>query len=122
LCELESPKLRATPAQIGDSDAVKVGDRVYAIGAPRGFDETFSDGLISGRRDWGDGRGELIQTNAAISHGSSGGGLFDSNGRLVGITIGGFTDSQNLNFAIPSKWILALDKRLSPESSTSAER
>jgi tetratricopeptide (TPR) repeat protein len=55
---------------------------------------------------------ELIQTTAPISHGSSGGGLFDSKGRLVGITAGGFEDSQNLNFAVPAKWVLALDSTL----------
>lgn len=66
---------------------VSVGDRVYAIGAPKGLELTFSEGLVSSIRS-----GRLIQTSAPISSGSSGGGLFDGHGNLVGITTGGFED------------------------------
>ena len=55
----------------------------------------------------------LIQTSAAISGGSSGGGLFDDQGRLIGLTtIGSVSgDAQNLNFAIPSEWVRELPQR-----------
>lgn len=76
-----------------------VGERVYSIGSPEGLELTMSDGLISGLRDL---NGEpVIQTTAAISHGSSGGGLFDAQGRLVGITTFMFAEGQSLNFALP---------------------
>jgi hypothetical protein len=79
------------------ADAPKVGQRVYAIGAPKGFGWTLSDGLVSGLREHGGG--QLIQTTAPISAGSSGGGLFDENGKLVGITTLQVEGGQNLNFA-----------------------
>lgn len=82
---------------------ISVGDRVYAIGAPKGLELTFSEGLVSSIRS-----GRLIQTSAPISSGSSGGGLFDEHGNLVGITTGGFEDGQNLNFALPGEAITEL--------------
>jgi tetratricopeptide (TPR) repeat protein len=106
LCELEADGLRAKPAEIRNSSTIKVGERVYAIGAPEGLELTFSEGLISGIREYRDGR--VIQTSAAISHGSSGGGLFDVNGRLVGITTFTLMEGQNLNFALPTEWIAGL--------------
>jgi S1-C subfamily serine protease len=75
-----------------------VGEHVYAIGAPRGLELTLSEGLLSGLRHQ-PGR-NLVQTSAAISPGSSGGGLFDERGNLIGITemqVAGA--AQNLNFA-----------------------
>lgn len=116
LCEISSPSLSATPVTIRDSSDVKVGERVFAIGAPKGLEATLSEGLVSGLRAFRDGR--VIQTTAPISPGSSGGGLFDGEGRLIGITSFGFRDSQSLNFALPSAWILALDSTLSAEQRT----
>ena len=75
-----------------------VGEHVYAIGAPRGLELTLSEGLLSGLRHQ-TGR-NLVQTSAAMSPGSSGGGLFDDRGNLIGITEMQFRGSaQNLNFA-----------------------
>lgn len=85
---------------------VSVGDRVYAIGAPKGLELTFSEGLVSSIRESEDGR--IIQTSAAISSGSSGGGLFDEHGNLVGITTGGYEEGQNLNFALPGEAVTEL--------------
>lgn len=107
------------------SSALVVGERVYAVGAPRGLELTLSDGLISAlRRDRPDKPEKndkadknapappdgppLIQTTVPISPGSSGGGLFDAQGRLVGITTFSARGSQNLNFAHPTEWIEAL--------------
>lgn len=73
----------------------EVGDKVYAIGSPRGFENTISDGLISARRE-----GYYIQISVPIDHGSSGGPLINEHGEVVGITSGGRDDSHaNLNFA-----------------------
>ena len=76
-----------------------IGDKVYAIGCPKRLEKTISEGIISGIRDQ-DG-GTLIQTTAPISPGSSGGGLFSSDGKLLGITSFSIVGGQNLNFVIP---------------------
>jgi S1-C subfamily serine protease len=76
-----------------------VGEHVFAIGAPRGLERTLSEGLLSGLRHQ-PGR-NLVQTSAAISPGSSGGGLFDERGNLIGITTMQLIGvAQNLNFAV----------------------
>lgn len=75
---------------------------MYAVGSPRGLELTISDGIISQLR------GEhtnLIQTTASISPGSSGGGLFNLRGELIGITTFNVTGGQNLNFALPVEWL-----------------
>lgn len=75
-----------------------IGETVYSIGSPAGLENTLAEGLISGRRKV-DGV-KLVQTSAPVSPGSSGGGLFDRKGNLVGITVGYLQGGQNLNFAI----------------------
>ena len=75
-----------------------IGERVYSIGTPSGLQQTLGEGLISGLREH-DGV-KLIQTSAPISSGSSGGGLFDASGNLVGVTTFMLRDAQALNFAI----------------------
>jgi Flp pilus assembly protein TadD len=108
LSRLQVEGLKATALQVRKSSTLEVGERVYAIGAPEGLELTFSEGVISALRDFSDGR--VIQTTAPISHGSSGGGLFDTQGRLVGITSAGIIEGQNLNFAVPGEWVLALEQ------------
>jgi S1-C subfamily serine protease len=75
-----------------------VGEDVAAIGNPRGLDTSLSRGLVAQKRNQ-NGRA-LIQTDAAISSGSSGGGLFDMSGNLVGITTFKVSSGESLNFAI----------------------
>lgn len=77
---------------------LRVGEEVYAIGNPLGETHTLSAGVISQKRE--DEESRMIQTNAAISEGSSGGGLFDKDGNLIGITTGFLKDGQNINYAI----------------------
>ena len=77
---------------------VNVGQKIFAIGNPSGFDWSISDGIISGFRT--NKSSELIQFTAPISPGSSGGGLFNSDGELVGLPTLQIRDSQNLNFAV----------------------
>nr|WP_236873602.1 S1C family serine protease [Burkholderia sp. PAMC 26561] len=92
---------------------IKVGQRVFAIGSPLGRENTLSDGLISGiNRDLA-GAVNHIQFSAPISHGSSGGGLFDGDGRLVGITSSMIpsSEAENINFAIPAEWIVDIAAR-----------
>lgn len=83
---------------VRDYGNLVIGETVYTIGSPRGLDSTLAQGLLSGLRNR-DGT-QYIQTSAPISKGSSGGGLFDDRGNLIGITTLVIKDSQNLNFAI----------------------
>jgi len=91
---------------IGDPQQVQVGDYVLAIGAPFGFEQTATQGIVSakGRSLPGDSFVPFIQTDAAVNPGNSGGPLFDASGRVIGINAqiysqnGGF---QGLAFAIP---------------------
>jgi len=102
ICILNARGITGKPAQLGKAAGLKVGVRVYAMGAPRGLDLSISDGIIAQLRG---GLPPFIQTTAAISPGSSGGGLFDGEGRLVGLTTLYVEGGQNLNFAIPVEWI-----------------
>lgn len=112
LCQITARNLHAPAVVLGDSDALAVGQKVYTLGNPRGLERTLSDGLVSALRRSEDQRQLLrIQISAPISHGSSGGGLFDTQGRLVGITSSGVDDAQNLNFAIPINWVRDLPQR-----------
>ena len=73
----------------------EVAQKVYAIGSPRGYENTISEGIISARRP-----NYLIQISVPIDHGSSGGALINTHGEVIGITSGGRDDSgANLNFA-----------------------
>ncbi len=93
--------------RLGDSDLVQVGERVVAIGNPRGLEQTVTDGLISAIRDTGKGY-KLFQMSAPISTGSSGGPLFNMAGEAIGITAAFLEGGQNLNFATPINYGLAL--------------
>jgi S1-C subfamily serine protease len=81
-----------------DFDGLAVGETVYTIGSPKGLDRTLGQGLLSGLRKM-EGV-EYVQITAPVSEGSSGGGLFDDRGNLIGITTFTLRNSQNLNFAI----------------------
>jgi peptidoglycan hydrolase-like protein with peptidoglycan-binding domain len=80
---------------------VKVGERAFTVGAPQGLELSLAEGIISSKRAVDAGR--LFQTSAPISKGSSGGGLFDAHGNLLGITTFMLKDAQNLNFAIAAE-------------------
>ena len=80
-----------TPLQFGDSDDVRVGDPVYAIGNPFGYTRTMTSGIVSALQRQITAPNNLpienaIQTDAAINHGNSGGPLLDADGRVIGVT------------------------------------
>ena len=113
LCQLEVPGLKAAPVKIRSHRDVKIGEAIYAVGNPLGFGLAVSAGLVS---SIGPHKGELrLFSSAPISPGSSGGGLFDSRGRLVGITTGLYPGAQNLNLAVPADWITELAARGVPK-------
>jgi len=82
-----------------DYATLAVGEAVFTIGSPKGLVNTLGHGLLSGLRQSEDGI-EYIQITAPVSEGSSGGGVFDDRGNLIGITTFTIKDAQNLNFAI----------------------
>lgn len=91
---------------LGDPKAVQVGDWVLAIGAPYGFEQSATQGIVSakGRSLPGDSYVPFIQTDAAVNPGNSGGPLFDSAGRVIGVNAQIFSQSggfQGLAFSIP---------------------
>ena len=98
------------PLRLARGGEVAVGEPVYVTGnpGPAGFLEgTFSDGLVSGIRDLGAGR-EWLQISAPISKGSSGGPVLNKHGEVIGVAMGGLEVGQNLNFAIPVKYLTGL--------------
>jgi hypothetical protein len=101
LCLLNSSSLPVRQAQIRSDSTPSVGETVYAIGAPHGLELSLSNGIVSQLREH-PSTYRLVQTTAPISKGSSGGGLFDADGRLIGITTFYISDAQNLNFAVPA--------------------
>jgi len=107
LLKIEADDLEALP--LGDSDALKVGDFVVAIGNPFDLGQTVTSGIVSALGRTGFSRGEsyedFIQTDAAINRGNSGGALVDLDGRLVGINsliVSPSGTSAGLGFAVPA--------------------
>jgi putative serine protease PepD len=108
-----APKNRLHPISLGDSTALKVGQKVLAIGNPLGLQNTLTTGIVSslGRRiktESGDLVDNVIQTDAAINPGNSGGPLLNTAGEMIGIntsifTIGG--GNIGIGFAIPANTI-----------------
>jgi serine protease Do len=111
LCILKVRNFSAPAVTVGNVENLKTGSRVYAIGSPRGLEQTISDGLLSGVRKSTSGDFTALQVTVPISKGSSGGGLFDAHGRLIGITTFQLRDGQNLNFALPVNWIAEVPAR-----------
>ena len=100
------------PINVSNSDDLKIGDKVLAIGNPYGIGISVSSGIISATgRDYGNPYLELIQTDAAINPGNSGGALINENGNLIGINTKIFSRTgayQGLGFAIPSNNIVQI--------------
>ena len=94
--------------KLGNSDSLRKGSRVVAIGSPQGFLNTVSEGLYSGVYTLDTDDTEYILFTAAISSGSSGGALFNEDGEVVGITTAVWTEGQNLNFAVPINNVIEL--------------
>lgn len=114
-CDLVLLKISTTltyPLLLGNSDAVEVGDQVYAIGNPQGLEGTFSQGIISSIRQIGTDK--LLQITAPISPGSSGGPVLNFKGEVIGVSVATFKGGQNLNFAIPSNYIKNLIQNSGP--------
>jgi 2-alkenal reductase len=102
--------------QLGDSDALRVGEPVLAIGSPLGaFTNTVTEGIVSALDRTFPGLGtytNLIQHDAAINPGNSGGPLFNAAGEVVGVNTLGIPEAQGLFFAIPSTTVRHIETTL----------
>jgi hypothetical protein len=99
------------------ADQTKTGDRVVAIGAPLGLENTVSEGIVSAVREINETH--IIQTTASISPGSSGGPLLNQFGKVIGLTTSQMVNGQNLNFVIASTHLT--DLKNNPRQLTLAE-
>jgi S1-C subfamily serine protease len=100
-----------TPLELGNSDAVRVGDSVYAIGNPFGYTRTLTSGIVSALQRQIKAPNSLtidnvIQTDASINHGNSGGPLLDAAGRVIGVTSQIYAENSQqgnlgIGFAVP---------------------
>lgn len=97
------PKEKLPTVTLGDSDKLRVGDWVVAIGNPFGLEQTVTAGIVSAKgRVIGSGPyDDFIQTDASINPGNSGGPLFDINGKVIGINTAIVATGQGIGFAIP---------------------
>ena len=104
------------PINFANSDSLKIGDRVLAIGNPYGIGISVSNGIISATgRDYGNPYLQLIQTDAAINPGNSVGALINENGNLIGINSKIFSKTgayQGIGFAIPSNLVVQIATQL----------
>lgn len=107
-----------TPAVIGDSDALAVGEVAVAVGNPLGtLSNTVTDGIVSALNRQvtvQDNDMTLIQTDASISPGNSGGGLFNANGELIGIVNAksSYSEAEGIGFAIPINTAMEIGRQL----------
>ena len=92
--------------RLGNSDKVRIGEKVYVAGNPKGLEGTFSDGIIS--RISTQENSKRLQMTAPISPGSSGGPVLNSTGEVIGVAFMTIEGGQNLNFAIPAKYVKTL--------------
>jgi S1-C subfamily serine protease len=100
-----------TPLELGNSDALRVGDSVYAIGNPFGYTRTLTSGIVSALQRQIKAPNSLtidnvIQTDASINHGNSGGPLLDAAGRVIGVTSQIYAENSQqgnlgIGFAVP---------------------
>lgn len=110
LLELARPPAGASPARLGNSDSVEVGEEIFVVGAPFGVSHTLTVGHVSAKRTapgmfGGLGTLDLLQTDAAINQGNSGGPMFNLRGEVIGIVSYIITQSggfQGLGFAVTS--------------------
>ena len=118
LANIKVDKKDLKPVEFADSDKLNVGQTAVAIGNALGeFDNTVSRGVISGLRrsiTASDGQGnseqlsQVIQTDAAINQGNSGGPLLDINAKVVGVNVATAEGAQSIGFAIPSNIVISM--------------
>ncbi len=107
LLKIDAKNLQSVP--LGDSDKVKVGEWVIAIGNPLMYDHTVTAGIISAKgRKLGSGLESFLQTDAAINFGNSGGPLVNMNGEVIGVNTAISAQGQNIGFAVPINMVKSI--------------
>lgn len=99
--EIEPPAV----FQLGSSEDLKVGNRIYAIGSPAGLEQTLTSGIVSAQKRRLLSLGDVLQIDAPINHGNSGGPIVDEAGRVQAVVFAGIEPYEGLNFAIPVEFL-----------------
>ena len=97
---------RGVPIPVSSAAGLEVGEKVVAIGNPRGLEGTVSEGIVSAIRNVEEFK--MLQITAPISPGSSGGPVFSDIGTVIGVATSTLRDSQNINFAVPASYLRTL--------------
>jgi len=97
--------------ELGNSSTVNVGERVVVLGSPRGLEGTVTAGILSSIRDSGEGF-KVLQTDAAVNPGNSGGPLVDARGQALGVVSFKLRSAEGLNFVVPINYVLGLVNNL----------
>jgi serine protease Do len=107
ICLLQIAGQHLQPVKFRSASTVNIGEEVFTIGSPRGYEKTISRGIISNKIKFKETF--ILQTDAAVSPGSSGGGLFDTKSNLIGVTFSKNEafGSEGIGFAIPAEMIQA---------------
>jgi hypothetical protein len=95
------------PLYLGNSNTVTVGEAVVIVGSPRGLEGTVTAGILSSARDSGDGY-KVLQTDAAVNPGNSGGPMVNNKGQAIGVVTFKLRSSEGLNFAVPINYVSGL--------------
>lgn len=103
---LKTDDMTLTPVTPGSSSNLRSGQRIYAVGSPEGYENSISEGIVSGSRT-DENNVKLIQMTCPITDGSSGGAVLNSKGELIGLSVSGQHEGA-LYFAIPVNDILAM--------------
>ncbi|HEX7864587.1 MAG TPA: serine protease [Variovorax sp.] len=111
LCQLRIPNLPSPAAEVAPANALQVGMPLYVIGAPRGRELTLGAGMLGGIRRSGSGELEALQLATAPEAGLGGAGVFDAQGRLVGLVPPSAPGAATANLAMPAPWIAQLPER-----------
>lgn len=104
-------KTELTPEVIfnfGSSEDLTIGSRVFAIGSPAGLEKTLTSGIVSAKNRRLLSLGSVLQIDAAINHGNSGGPLIDEYGHAQAIVFAGLAQNEGLNFAVPIELVKAI--------------
>lgn len=106
--DLALVKTEITPPavfQLGTSEDLKVGNKIYAIGSPVGLEQTLTSGIVSAQKRRLLSLGDVLQIDAPINHGNSGGPIVDEAGRVQAVVFAGIEPYEGLNFAIPVEYL-----------------
>ncbi|HMR00252.1 MAG TPA: trypsin-like peptidase domain-containing protein [Ignavibacteria bacterium] len=103
---LKTDDFTLTPITYGNSENLRSGQRIYAVGSPEGYENSISEGIVSGFRT-NENNVKLVQMTCPITDGSSGGAVLNARGELIGLSVSGQHEGA-LYFAIPVNDILAM--------------